>query len=113
LHLVHQGVDDPTKLAVLGMFLHLGSDHTALHPDAQVLSEVIECGKKVRTKTPISLEAKLPESRSSFARYNGSLTTPPCSENVTWTVFTEPVEVSSEQASLIKCNKANKRVIES
>jgi carbonic anhydrase len=84
-------------LAVLGVFLHLGDEHTALKPDCQVFSEILECGQKVRTKSPITLESKLPDCRATFARYNGSLTTPPCSENVVWTIFTEPVEVSSEQ----------------
>lgn len=32
-----------------------------------------------------------------FWTYLGSLTTPPCSECVTWIVFKEPVEVSIEQ----------------
>lgn len=99
LHLVHQGVDDPSKLAVLGIFLHLGSDHIALDPDSQALPQILESGQRVRSKIPVSLEAKLPDSRASFARYNGSLTTPPCSENVVWSIFLEPVEVSHDQVS--------------
>ena len=39
----------------------------------------------------------LPESRNSYWRYNGSLTTPFCNESVIWTVFTSAVSVSHEQ----------------
>jgi len=105
LHLVHQGIDDPTKLAVLGIFLHIGLDNVALKPDSEIFGEIVECGQKVRTKTPITLQNKLPESLASFARYQGSLTTPPCSENVVWTIFTEPVEVTPQQLESLRAVK--------
>ena len=35
----------------------------------------------------------LPADKSSY-RYHGSLTTPPCSENVHWIVLQKPVEIS-------------------
>lgn len=38
----------------------------------------------------------LPASTSTY-RYAGSLTTPPCSEIVSWIVFREPVEASIGQ----------------
>ncbi len=38
----------------------------------------------------------LPEGASYYS-YAGSLTTPPCSEEVRWHVLTEPIQVSEEQ----------------
>ena len=38
----------------------------------------------------------LPEGRSTY-RYDGSLTTPPCSEAVNWLVMTSPIQLSSDQ----------------
>ncbi|VDQ02240.1 unnamed protein product [Trichobilharzia regenti] len=38
-----------------------------------------------------------------YYRYPGSLTTPPCTENVLWTVFTDPVPVTRVQVSNILC----------
>ena len=55
--------------------------------------------------------ALLPESgKRSFYRYNGSLTTPPCTENVLWTVMSEPIEFSKEQIeSFTKLYSKNNR----
>merc|ERR1711976_577371 len=39
----------------------------------------------------------LPEDKTRFWTYPGSLTTPPCYESVTWVLFREPVEVSEAQ----------------
>ena len=55
--------------------------------------------------------ALLPEpGKRSFYRYNGSLTTPPCTENVLWTVMTESIEFSKEQIeSFTKLYSKNNR----
>ena len=47
-------------------------------------------------KEPIDSEIVLPKEKDSF-QYNGSLTTPPCSEGVKWVILKEPIEMSKEQ----------------
>ena len=37
--------------------------------------------------------------KKDYYRFNGSLTTPPCSEGVRWLVCKKPVEVSGEQVT--------------
>merc|ERR1712062_856217 len=34
-----------------------------------------------------------------FYRYSGSLTTPPCTEGVSWTIFMDPIPIHSSQAN--------------
>ena len=44
-----------------------------------------------------NVNALLPTGNRSYYRYNGSHTTPPCKENVLWTIMSEPIEFSKEQ----------------
>jgi carbonic anhydrase len=36
---------------------------------------------------------------------SSSLTTPPCTENVIWTVFTDPLTITRQQLSLLRAVK--------
>ena len=42
----------------------------------------------------------LPKAQAIY-RYEGSLTTPPCSEQVSWLVMKAPIELSAEQISTV------------
>ncbi|KAM3728508.1 putative carbonic anhydrase [Dirofilaria immitis] len=101
LHLVHEGITNPNKIAVIGVFFMLGDDDKALHQECVVLNKIIDPAKSEAVQE-ILLDDKLPKNRKSFWRYSGSLTTPPCSEVVTWTIFTEPIVITKFQLSLFR-----------
>lgn len=88
LHLVHRGASG--ALAVLGIPMEQAPGRSAFEP---VLTVAPASSRgKVRTG-PIDLRAFLPADLAQF-RYAGSLTTPPCSEGVLWTVLRTPVAVA-------------------
>jgi carbonic anhydrase len=93
LHLVHQ--DASGELAVLGLMIQEGKENETL---ASIWGELPkrETENDIAIKDPVDLQALLPSNQTSF-HYNGSLTTPPCAEEVRWIVFDEPIEMSKEQ----------------
>ena len=91
VHFVHQAAEG--DLAVIGVFMDAGEAHLAL----QAIWDAIPGAEE----PPVALagfdpSALLPEGRS-YSRYAGSLTTPPCSEVVSWVVMGEPISVSQAQ----------------
>ncbi|MFM8592769.1 MAG: carbonic anhydrase [Chloroflexota bacterium] len=96
IHLVHR--NDEGQLAVLGVLLKEGDENPAL---TQVLTDVPEAGAERSLAEPVDVAALLPADRNAF-QYAGSLTTPPCSEGVTWTVFEQPMTVSAEQLAAFR-----------
>ncbi|MFH4984762.1 hypothetical protein AB6A40_011471, partial [Gnathostoma spinigerum] len=108
MHLVHKGVDNPEKFAVVGVFLIVGNDGKALKVEENVLSKITEPSNKSHI-SQLKMQDKLPTNTKSFWRYNGSLTTPPCTECVTWTLFTEPISILPQQLALLRkiCDKPN------
>lgn len=93
VHFVHQ---DPRSgnLAVVGVLLVEGAKNAAYAPVFDNLPA--EVGEPLAQGAALSLEAMLPESRA-FYTYQGSLTTPPCSEIVRWLVLDAPLQLSAEQ----------------
>jgi len=89
VHFVHKSTEG--KLAVVGILLKQGS---APSPFAPVLTALPAAGEK-RT-VEVDLPAVLPKDTKHFA-YAGSLTTPPCSEEVQWIVIRAPDTVSKAE----------------
>lgn len=92
LHLVHKNKND--QLAVLGVMIKAGDRNNEL--------ELIwgnapknNSGEVILEET-IDLMKVLPKDKQLF-RYRGSLTTPPCTEGVTWIVLQEPIQMSNQQ----------------
>ncbi len=79
-HFVHQGSNG--ELAVIGVLFQLGKTNKNIEDLLQGLS-----------LNPYKI---MPKKKSSF-RYDGSLTTPPCSEGVKWVVLKKPISLSPDQ----------------
>ena len=93
LHLVHS--DKNGNLAVLGLMIQEGKENEILASVWGGLpAEETEEGNS--EDYLIDLQALLPQNQMSF-HYAGSLTTPPCTEEVKWIVFEQPIEMSKEQ----------------
>ncbi|MGD1896445.1 MAG: carbonic anhydrase [Phormidesmis sp.] len=93
LHLVHR--NEVGELAVVAVLLHADEVTGAAY---QLMSQNLpyKAGDKVRTDATINAEDLLPQQTTTY-RYSGSLTTPPCSESVTWLVMSQPVSLPNEQ----------------
>ncbi|KAG0591001.1 hypothetical protein KC19_1G142100 [Ceratodon purpureus] len=80
MHLVHKSEDG--KLAVVGFLFVEGEESEFL---AQFVDK-LPSYKEPNVKSNIGKIRLLRQNRN-YGRYMGSLTTPPCAENVTWTVM--------------------------
>jgi len=92
-HFVHAAENG--TLAVLGVFIAQGVENPVLTPIWQNMPTTAGPEKLVDSVT-VSPERLLPDDRA-FYRYYGSLTTPPCSEKVIWSIYGEAIEASSGQ----------------
>lgn len=92
LHLVHRHKDG--HLGVVAVLIRQGAANAALQSLWSVMPA--KAGPEKWTSVSLNPDRLLPPN-STYYRYYGSLTTPPCSEGVLWTVFKEPIEASEAQ----------------
>ncbi|XP_058506406.1 carbonic anhydrase [Solea solea] len=104
LHLVHwntkypsfgEAASQPDGLAVVGVFLKIGAANPRLQRVLNALDTIKTKGRQTdfaafdaKSLLPVSLD---------YWTYDGSLTTPPLLESVTWIVLKEPISVSPVQ----------------
>lgn len=93
VHLVHKDLDG--RLGVLAVLLEVGPTP---NPLVQTLwnNLPLEKHSEYGPQEPIDLRQILPEG-AEYYTYMGSLTTPPCSEDVLWMVMKKPVQISEDQ----------------
>ncbi|MDE2598910.1 MAG: carbonic anhydrase family protein [Rhodocyclaceae bacterium] len=96
-HLVHKSADG--KLAVVAVLLELGQENAALREAFSAMPA--QAGEKQDLAAGFNTADLLPQDRSYYA-FQGSLTTPPCSEGVRWQVLRTPVQISVGQFAAFK-----------
>jgi carbonic anhydrase len=95
MHLVHQSADG--QLAVVGVMVKAGSENPAYAPVFNNLPAQ-ESEPSAISGVTVNATDLLPQERT-YYRYNGSLTTPPCTEGVQWLLMNTPVELSAAQVT--------------
>lgn len=104
LHLVHfnkkygtfaAAADKEDGLAVIGVFLEVGDENKELKKVTDSMAEVRFSGSKVEIPAT-DPDLFLPDT-TRYWTYEGSLTTPPLYESVTWLLFSQPVTIAQEQ----------------
>ncbi|HEU5315812.1 MAG TPA: carbonic anhydrase family protein [Chloroflexota bacterium] len=99
LHLVHATPDAVKKLAVLGLLIEEGAENPVL---AKFWSQMPEkAGDPVKTKIEVNAADFVPRN-TTYWNYDGSLTTPPCSQGVSWVLLKQPIQASKAQIDRFK-----------
>ena len=91
VHFVHQSAEG--DLAVIGVFMESGAGHTAID---EIWNAIPDAVGEPASLADFDPNALLPDGLA-HSRYVGSLTTPPCSEVVSWVVLDETIAVSQAQ----------------
>ena len=94
MHLVHQAEDG--TLAVAAVLIQEGEHNKAFDPIWDLLPNADRPTRN--SDVLIDTSSMIPKDHSYYS-YDGSLTTPPCSEHVKWAVLATPVSLSKDQIS--------------
>ncbi|KAK3042551.1 hypothetical protein RJ639_001545, partial [Escallonia herrerae] len=99
LHLVHESTVG--KIAVVGIMYKIGrADRflSTVEKDLEVIAYINEAERAVGIADPEQIQI----GSRKYYRYTGSLTVPPCTQNVIWTIVGKVRTVTKEQVKLIR-----------
>ena len=107
-HFLHQSAEG--AMAVVAVFFEEGSENQNL---GKLLAHVPARGQAIHlADTAVDLDLHVPTDNDAF-EYMGSLTTPPCTEQVEWLLFRHPIGASPEQlAELARHMAPNNRPVQ-
>ncbi|XP_057339623.1 carbonic anhydrase 9-like isoform X1 [Microplitis mediator] len=107
MHIIHknklyldikEAQEHKNGLVVLGIFFQLqDEDNNNLNPILKNFQSLKWIDSDLKMNLSITLKSLLPSDIDTYYTYRGSLTTPPCSEAVTWIIFTNPIPISFRQ----------------
>jgi carbonic anhydrase len=109
IHFVHQAEDG--ALAVVGVLVEEGAENPSLTPLWKNLPQAPSIPASVRVP-PEFAEHLFSGKATGVYHYRGSLTTPPCSEGVSWYIRKTPTQLSRDQIAAFtgKYNHNNRPV---
>ncbi|CRL06421.1 CLUMA_CG019616, isoform A [Clunio marinus] len=85
-------------LAVMAFFFEVSKPNPAYQELSLLLNTIQKPHTKANLTTPIALQDFIQTANThEYYVYNGSLTTPPCLEVVTWLDFYDPIQISHDQ----------------
>uniref|UniRef100_A0A803TKX3 Receptor-type tyrosine-protein phosphatase zeta n=1 Tax=Anolis carolinensis TaxID=28377 RepID=A0A803TKX3_ANOCA len=97
---IDKAVEGNGRLRVLSILFEVGlEDNGDYNTIIDGVARVSRFGKKSELE-PFILSNLLPNSTNKYYTYNGSLSTPPCSESVEWIIFKDTVNISENQLSV-------------
>ncbi|XP_059505013.1 carbonic anhydrase 14 isoform X2 [Stegostoma tigrinum] len=122
MHIVHfaakyeslaNAAQEADGLAVLAILFQVGAQDNKNYK--HIFDKLQDAVEGATIKIPgFDINTLLPSQLYRFFRYNGSLTTPPCFQTVTWTVFNETVLISQVQLDKLKTSlKTGHRTLDS
>ncbi|XP_016997187.2 carbonic anhydrase 1-like [Drosophila takahashii] len=101
-------LDKDHGIAVMAFFFQVGVNTTGGYEGfTNLLAEIDRKGKTVNMTNPLPLGEYISKHLESYFSYTGSLTTPPCSEEVTWIDFTVPIDITEKQLNAFRLLTAN------
>ncbi|XP_069485186.1 receptor-type tyrosine-protein phosphatase zeta isoform X2 [Ambystoma mexicanum] len=94
---VEEAVQENGKIKALAILFEIGPEDNAEY--SAIIEGVDNVGRfgKQATLEPFILHNLLPNYTDKYFTYNGSLSSPPCTENVEWIVFKDTVKISEIQ----------------
>lgn len=97
MHMVHVGADN--KIAVIAIMAIEGNSSEPFNFLEKYLP--VKNGETKKIDAKFNLNLNLPLVRDYYT-YKGSLTTPPCTQNVSWYIFKTPITISIEQVKQLQ-----------